>query len=380
MTALENKDIERLADNLTLSQHGTKHALITSAQTLYLPELNPYTALWNLTTRDTSRQTEEMFILDIIKTAYPEKYKELDFWDHRYDHGMTKPQMALTLRLAELHQDVTTSTVKPTINHRRLEFAILLQAFVFDLINHNTYHTTHETIFKITTSTLKTIYRKLNDYITNTHNSEPANFHRLSATVFYMHYNEQHSELWESNHKSYTPTICPNDNHIVAMKYIMPVFTDAVRSFSKNFVVVISSQEEKHNTSLFQKKIDNYIAAQKVKLQQKSKQFFIEQERQKKQQAIENEKRQQREKEMAAQFDEIDVKLPADWTTASDDDIKKAIWTAPMSKIGAIWGVSNTTIRKTCIHRNIPRPNRAFWAALKKGIAPPGVPTKAYIQ
>ena len=53
--------------------------------------------------------------------------------------------------------------------------------------------------------------------------------------------------------------------------------------------------------------------------------------------------------------------------TISRDALFKDVWTRPLSRIAAEFGVSDTALRKMCDRHDIPTPGRGYWAQVASG-------------
>jgi hypothetical protein len=53
--------------------------------------------------------------------------------------------------------------------------------------------------------------------------------------------------------------------------------------------------------------------------------------------------------------------------SVSRDELYRAIWTTPCSRLAHRYGVSDVGLAKACTRHNIPRPPRGYWAKLKHG-------------
>jgi hypothetical protein len=53
--------------------------------------------------------------------------------------------------------------------------------------------------------------------------------------------------------------------------------------------------------------------------------------------------------------------------TVSRDELYEQVWSKPMTKIAAEYGVTGTALKKTCNRHGIPTPERGYWAKLAHG-------------
>ncbi len=83
--------------------------------------------------------------------------------------------------------------------------------------------------------------------------------------------------------------------------------------------------------------------------------------------------------ETQVQFETLGVELPEQWGDATREQLLKAVWTTPHYKIADIWRIGHATLMKLCEKKNVPLPNRAFWAAVKKKKLPTGKVHHAFI-
>lgn len=51
--------------------------------------------------------------------------------------------------------------------------------------------------------------------------------------------------------------------------------------------------------------------------------------------------------------------------TISRDKLYEAVWSRPMTKVAAEYGVTSTALKKTCNRHKIPTPERGYWAKLE---------------
>src|ERR1700689_2840406 len=56
--------------------------------------------------------------------------------------------------------------------------------------------------------------------------------------------------------------------------------------------------------------------------------------------------------------------------TLTRKELFELVWTTPMSKLAARFGVSDVALAKTCAKFDIPRPGRGYWQQLAAGIKP----------
>lgn len=55
---------------------------------------------------------------------------------------------------------------------------------------------------------------------------------------------------------------------------------------------------------------------------------------------------------------------------ATRDTLYEEVWTEPMTKVAARYGVSSSFLARACTRMNVPRPERDHWAKLAVGKAP----------
>jgi hypothetical protein len=48
--------------------------------------------------------------------------------------------------------------------------------------------------------------------------------------------------------------------------------------------------------------------------------------------------------------------------TISREELYQQIWSRPMTKVAAEYGVTSTALKKTCNRHKIPTPGRGYWA------------------
>lgn len=53
--------------------------------------------------------------------------------------------------------------------------------------------------------------------------------------------------------------------------------------------------------------------------------------------------------------------------TVSREDLYEQVWSKPMTKVSADYGVTGTALKKTCDRHHIPTPERGYWAKLEYG-------------
>ena len=53
--------------------------------------------------------------------------------------------------------------------------------------------------------------------------------------------------------------------------------------------------------------------------------------------------------------------------TVSREELYKQVWSKPMTKVAADYGVTGTALKKTCDRHHIPTPERGYWAKLEHG-------------
>ncbi|MES5488826.1 hypothetical protein QMZ05_39305 [Bradyrhizobium sp. INPA03-11B] len=53
--------------------------------------------------------------------------------------------------------------------------------------------------------------------------------------------------------------------------------------------------------------------------------------------------------------------------TVSREELYQQVWSQPMTKVAAEYGVTGTALKKTCIRHRIPTPDRGYWAKLQHG-------------
>jgi hypothetical protein len=51
--------------------------------------------------------------------------------------------------------------------------------------------------------------------------------------------------------------------------------------------------------------------------------------------------------------------------TVSRDDLYVQVWTQPMTRVAADYGVTGTALKKTCDRHHVPTPKRGYWAKLQ---------------
>jgi len=51
--------------------------------------------------------------------------------------------------------------------------------------------------------------------------------------------------------------------------------------------------------------------------------------------------------------------------TISRDELYEQVWSRPMTKVAAEYGVTSTALKKTCNRHKIPTPERGYWAKLE---------------
>ena len=57
-------------------------------------------------------------------------------------------------------------------------------------------------------------------------------------------------------------------------------------------------------------------------------------------------------------------------TAVSRERLYKEVWSEPMTKVAARYGVSSSFLARVCTRMNVPRPERGYWAKLAVGKAP----------
>ena len=55
--------------------------------------------------------------------------------------------------------------------------------------------------------------------------------------------------------------------------------------------------------------------------------------------------------------------------TVSRDELYEQVWSRPMTKVAAEYGVTGTALKKTCDRHEIPTPERGYWSRLEHGKA-----------
>ncbi len=53
--------------------------------------------------------------------------------------------------------------------------------------------------------------------------------------------------------------------------------------------------------------------------------------------------------------------------TVSREELYEQVWSKPMTKVAADYGVTGTALKKTCDRHRIPTPERGYWAKLEHG-------------
>lgn len=53
--------------------------------------------------------------------------------------------------------------------------------------------------------------------------------------------------------------------------------------------------------------------------------------------------------------------------TVSREELYEQVWSQPMTKVAAEYGVTGTALKKTCDRHHIPTPERGYWAKLEHG-------------
>lgn len=53
--------------------------------------------------------------------------------------------------------------------------------------------------------------------------------------------------------------------------------------------------------------------------------------------------------------------------TVSRKELYEQVWSKPMTKVAADYGVTGTALKKTCDRHHIPTPERGYWAKLEYG-------------
>ncbi len=53
--------------------------------------------------------------------------------------------------------------------------------------------------------------------------------------------------------------------------------------------------------------------------------------------------------------------------TVSREELYEQVWSKPMTKVAADYGVTGTALKKTCDRHHIPTPERGYWAKLEYG-------------
>ena len=69
------------------------------------------------------------------------------------------------------------------------------------------------------------------------------------------------------------------------------------------------------------------------------------------------------------------TKVPAALAAGSDDPVSREalyemVWSEPMLRVAAQFGVSSSYMARICTLLNVPRPERGYWAKLAVGRAP----------
>ncbi len=81
--------------------------------------------------------------------------------------------------------------------------------------------------------------------------------------------------------------------------------------------------------------------------------------------------------------------MPAKRTVYRRDELYESVWSEPMVKVAAKYGVSSVALAKTCGRLAVPVPGRGYWARRKAGqnvarppllAAPPGVPNQLPVR
>jgi hypothetical protein len=53
--------------------------------------------------------------------------------------------------------------------------------------------------------------------------------------------------------------------------------------------------------------------------------------------------------------------------TVSREELYEQVWSQPMTKVAAKYGVTGTALKKVCDRHKIPTPERGYWAKLEHG-------------
>jgi len=69
------------------------------------------------------------------------------------------------------------------------------------------------------------------------------------------------------------------------------------------------------------------------------------------------------------------TQVPASLTDSSEGPVNREalyemVWTEPMLRVAARFGVSSSYMARVCTLLNVPRPERGYWAKLAVGKAP----------
>ncbi|WFU58327.1 hypothetical protein QA639_12840 [Bradyrhizobium pachyrhizi] len=52
-------------------------------------------------------------------------------------------------------------------------------------------------------------------------------------------------------------------------------------------------------------------------------------------------------------------------STVSRDELYEQVWSRPVTRVAADYGVTSTALKKTCKRHKIPTPKRGYWATLE---------------
>jgi hypothetical protein len=53
--------------------------------------------------------------------------------------------------------------------------------------------------------------------------------------------------------------------------------------------------------------------------------------------------------------------------TLTRNELYDLVWSKPMTKVAAEYGITGTALKKTCARHKIPTPERGYWAKLSHG-------------
>ncbi len=56
------------------------------------------------------------------------------------------------------------------------------------------------------------------------------------------------------------------------------------------------------------------------------------------------------------------------------EELYNRVWSTPMSRLAAEFGISDVGLAKICKRLNVPVPHRRYWARIKTGIKIPWLP------